>query len=175
MKNLSAARVLSLLLILAASTGSATSNNSIEQTPATARKAIESLYQSWSKARVAMDRGRLESMLGSEFRVVIGDETLDTAQFLDEVTAGGDGAKLDRFDVRVLSVQRDGDAWVAVIEEKVEFVLKSRDESPPKKTYSLWVTRDGFRQEGGKWLFTYSEAIGWETWRGGEEPPFEDW
>ena len=175
MKYPSAARALSLLLILTASTGSATSNNSNEQTPATARKAIESMYQSWSKARVAMDRGRLESMLGPEFRVVIGDETLDTAQFLDEVTAGKDGAKLDRFDVRVLSVQRDGDAWVAVIEEKVEFVLKTQDGSRPKRTYSLWVTRDGFRQEGGKWLFTHSEAMGWETWRDGRKPPFEDW
>jgi hypothetical protein len=124
---------------------------------------------------VAMDRDRLESMLAPEFKVMTGDETLDTVQFLDEVTVGGDGVRLDRFDVRVLSVQQDGDAWVAVIEEKLAYELKVGDGSRPKKAYSLWVTRDGFRQAGGKWLITRSEAIGWETWRGVRKPPFKDW
>ena len=79
------------------------------------------------------------------------------------------GFKLLRFDATVLTVQRTQDGWVAIIHEKIE------RETPHGKEYSLWITKDGWRKEGDKWVITFSEAAGWENWRDGEKPPFQDW
>ncbi len=91
-----------------------------------------------------------------------------------DVTSPGTGAKLTRFDTEILTVQPAGDGWTVVITEKLEFELQSA-EGEPRKACSFWVTRDGCRQEGDRWLVTKSEAIGVVSWTPGTKPPFTDW
>ena len=61
-----------------------------------------------------------------------------------------------------------------VIAEKIEVtILGSGGET--RKACSFWVTRDGWRKEGEKWLVTFSEAIGHENWGPGATPPIKGW
>ena len=41
--------------------------------------------------------------------------------------------------------------------------------------YALWITKDGWKKIGDKWIITFSEAIGRENWWEGIKPPFKDW
>lgn len=138
-----------------------------------ARKAIVEGNRLWGKARVAYDRAAMEKMVTPDFYVKIGEQTISGKEFLDQVSDQS-GPKLTRFDVEVLTVQRRGDLWVAVIAEKLEIESTAPD-GKKVKGYSLWITKDGWKQTGARWQVAFSEAVGWENWRGGKKPPFGDW
>ncbi len=71
----------------------------------------------------------------------------------------------------MLTVEPSADGWVAVIEEKLEY-----ERADGKgKAYSLWITRDGWKKVDNRWVVTFSEAVGSESWRDGAKPPFRDW
>ena len=138
---------------------------------AEARKIIVDLNREWGKARVAFDKPTFERMLAPDFYVQLPDQKLTRREFIDEISAPPRGGKLTRFDVTVFTVEPSGDAWVAVIEEKLEF---ARAEGKGT-VYSLWVTRDRWKKFGDRWMALSSEAIGNESWRDGVKPPFRDW
>ena len=138
------------------------------------RKILVELNREWGKARVGFDRPTFERMLAPDFYVQLADRKLTRNEFIDEISSPSPRARLTRFDVEVLTVEPIGDSgeeWVAVIEEKLEFVPS--DGRP--KGYSLWVTRDRWKKFGDRWMALSSEAIGSELWRNGEKPPFSSW
>jgi hypothetical protein len=136
-----------------------------------ARKIIVDLNREWGKARVAFDKPTFEKMLAPDFYVQLPDQKLTRREFIDEISALSRGGKLTRFDVTVFTVEPSGDAWVAVIEEKLEFARADGKGN----VYSLWVTRDRWKKFGDRWMALSSEAVGNETWRDGAKPPFRDW
>ncbi len=62
----------------------------------------------------------------------------------------------------------------AIIASKVEYTITGPD-GESKETCSLWVTRNGWRNDGEKWRMTYSEAVGHESWKPGIKPPIPGW
>jgi len=138
---------------------------------AEARKIIIDLNREWGKARVAFDKPTFEKMLAPDFYVQLPDQKLTRQEFIDEISARSRGGKLTRFDVEVFTVEPSGDAWVAVIEEKLEFARADGKGT----VYSLWVTRDRWKKFAERWMALSSEAIGNESWRDGAKPPFRDW
>lgn len=143
-------------------------------TPETAREKIVESNRLWGKARVNYDRAHMEASLSADFYVLIGDRKMTRQEFIDQCSTPQPNAKLVRFDVDVLTVQRKREGgWVAVISEKLEFERTGPD-GKTSKVYSLWITRDSYRDEGGKWLCTSSEASGFENWQG-KKPPFPNW
>lgn len=139
---------------------------------AAARRIIAAGNVTWGRIRVAYDRAAADTMLAPDFWVQIRDRRMTRAEFLDAVTQRG-RVRLVRFDASVLTVRRTGDGWVALILEKLEHEGTGPD-GRPVRAASLWVTRDGWRQEGARWVVTFSEAIEWEQWIG-ERPPLADW
>lgn len=142
---------------------------------AAAREAIAEGNRAWGRARVAYDRATFERMLAPDFWVQFPDRRVNRQEFIEQISTRMPGARLTRFDASVLTVEPAPDGgWTAVIQEKLEFERPGPD-GRPVKGYALWITRDGWRETGGQWQITSSEAIGVETWRGGATPPFADW
>jgi glyoxylase-like metal-dependent hydrolase (beta-lactamase superfamily II) len=142
--------------------------NQLSISPAEARKIIAEGNRAWGRARVAYDRPTFERMLAPDFFVLMRDRKLTRREFIEGISNSGLGAKLTRFDASVLTVQSSADGWTAVICEKLEY------DTPQGKAYSLWITRDGWKQIKNQWVITSSEAIGSENWIGAK-PPFPDW
>ena len=139
-------------------------------TAAEAREIIADGNRQWGKARVEFDKEMYEKMLAPDFYAQLPDRRLTRQEFIDVIMYERPGSKLTRFDATVLTVQQTAaDEWVALIHEKLEVEL------PDDMLYSLWITRDGWKKVGDRWVITFSEAIGYENWYGGEKPPFEDW
>ena len=138
---------------------------------AEARKIIVDLNREWGVARVAFDKPTFEKMLAPDFYVQLPDQKLTRREFIDEISAPPRGGKLTRFEVEVLTVEPSGDAWVAVIQEKLEFARADGKGT----VYSLWITRDRWKKFPDRWMALSSEAIGNESWRNGAKPPFRDW
>ncbi len=132
------------------------------------------MYEAWSRARLGYDREAMGKILAPEFVVLLYGQEIPREKFMDDVSRTGGPAKLTRFDVDILTVRQEDQDWVVVISEKLELELTGADGSK-QTVYSLWVTRDGCRQEDGKWLVTSSEAIGHEDWAPGSGPAPEDW
>lgn len=128
----------------------------------------------WDEARRSFDVAAFERMLAPDFHVQMGNERLTRAQFIAEISTRRPGVELTRFDTRLLTLAPEDGHWVAVVEEKLEATLRGPD-GTPRTSYSLWITRDRFRKQETGWVTLSSEAIGWETWSGGEQPPFDDW
>src|SRR5947209_2161723 len=94
-----------------------------------ARTMIQQGNAAWAKARVALDRATFEKMLAPapEFYVQLSDgRRLTREQFLERITAYPPGVNLLRFDATVLTVEPQGDHWVAVILEKLEVERKTK-------------------------------------------------
>lgn len=138
-------------------------------TTAEARKIIANGNIKWGKARTEFDKRTFEKMLAPEFYAQLPNRKLTRKQFIDAISLSRPGVKLIRFDASVLTVQKTADGWVAIIHEKLEH------QTPDGMVYSLWITRDGWRKTENQWVITFSEAIGFERWRNGEKPPFQDW
>lgn len=139
-------------------------------TPEEARKTIVELNRQWGKARVELDRPQMEKMLAPDFYVQLYDQKMSRKEFLDTITKP---AGMTRFDVEVLTVQWRGDHWSAVITEKLEAEGTGKD-GKKHHGYSLWITRDGWKQVGDHWVALYSEAVGNEGWRD-TTPPVPHW
>jgi hypothetical protein len=145
-----------------------------ELTPAAARAAIDAMYKQWGRARVGLDKETLNSILAPDFHVSLYGQEISREKFLSDISQKRSGSRLTRFDTDILTVRKTDKDWTVVISEKIEFTIPgSGDEE--RKVYSLWVTRDGWRNEGGKWFVTFSEAIGHENWEPGTKPPIRDW
>jgi hypothetical protein len=157
------------LLIIAAVIPLCGRQDSSPVTAAEARKIIADGNRQWGKARIEYDKETYEKMLAPDFYVLLQGQKLTRQQFIEAISVQRPGVELTRFDATVLTVQRDGDAWIAVIHEKLEI------DTPGGKVYSLWITRDGWKKVNDQWVITFSEAIGSENWQGGEKPPFPDW
>jgi hypothetical protein len=127
-----------------------------------ARKAIESGNVEWGKARVAIDKNAYEKMLAPTLYVQVGDRRLTRQQFIDRISSYPPGVKLTRFDARVLTVMPNGNDWVAIIFETLEFERKD-SRGKTEKEHWVWVTRDGWRKvSGDQWVILYSEEISHE-------------
>jgi hypothetical protein len=146
-----------------------------EATPpaATVRAEINAMYDEWGRARVEHDKAALEAMLAPEAYVLLDGQKISREDFLRGASQVNPGVRLTRFDADVLTVQQADEGWTVVITEKVEYAISAPD-GEIQAAYGFWVTRDGCRKQEGKWLVTYSEAIGYENWRGAR-PPFGDW
>ena len=140
---------------------------------ASVRTALEAQYRAWGEARVAYDREAMEAMVVPDFYIQLADRRLSGKAFLDQASRANPRNPLTRFDVEILSVEPSDDGWRLVISEKLEWTPAGAERQAPG-LYSLWVTRDGWRREGDKWLATFSEEVGHQNWRDGA-PPFEDW
>lgn len=140
-------------------------------TPAEARRIIADGNREWGRARVALDHAAFERTLAPDFYVQLRDRRISRAEFLGMISSNPPGGKLVRFDASVLTVEPSAGGWVAVIQEKLEY--ESTDGKG--KVYSLWITRDGWKKVDNRWVVTFSEAIGNESWRDGAKPPFRDW
>jgi hypothetical protein len=99
---------------------------------------------------------------------------LSREKFLHDISQDRPGYRLTRFDTEILTVRKTEKDWTVVISEKLEVTVAGSD-GQKQKVCSLWVTRDGWRNEGDKWLVTSSEAIGHENWAPGITPPIKGW
>lgn len=138
-----------------------------------ARKSITEGNVEWGKARVTLNKAVFESMLAPDFYVQLPDKRVTRKEFIEMISDVSPNLKLARFDASVLTVEPSGDLWIATIKEKLDIDVLA---GPHKgeKAYSLWITRDKWREESGKWMITSSEEIGHEDWLGAT-PPFQDW
>jgi hypothetical protein len=140
---------------------------------AKARKEITEQYALWGKARMTFDKGAYDRMLADDFYCQLPKQKLDKKGFIDVISANDPRFKLTRFDSQILSLTKEEKEWVAVITEKIEYESHSPS-GKPAKLYNVWVTRDGWREDGDKWLIAYSEAIGSEYWIN-QKPPIPNW
>jgi len=151
-----------------------TSSAAPQSAAASAREKLAELYAIWGRARVEVDRPTLEELLASDFQLILGGKQSSRAEFLDMVTKPG-GLKLLRFDVDILTMQRTGNTWTAVIAEKLEWE-RTGPAGETSRISDLWVTRDVCSDDGsGTWQFHSSEAIGNENWPPGVKPPVRTW
>jgi hypothetical protein len=141
-------------------------------TLAEARKAIQAGNVEWGKARVAIDKSTFEKMLAPDLYIQLSDRKLTRQEFIDVISSLPPGAALTRFDASVLTVEPKGDDWVAIILEKIEAERKNAS-GKTEKSYAAWVTRDGWRKVGDKWIILYSEEVGKEKWA--DTPPVTNW
>lgn len=93
---------------------------------------------------------------------------------MKSVLAPPPGVTVTRFEARVLTMQPDSTAWVAVIQEKLEFTRRGDDGTVDRRS-ALWVIKDRWERAGDQWQLVLGEVVGNETWRGGARPPFADW
>lgn len=137
-----------------------------------ARQAIVDGNKAWSAARMAADRATFERMLLPDAWVQMGDHRLSRQEFIEQISAPQPGSKLRRFDAGVLTVMPEDDHWVAIIEEKLEFERPGKNGGMEKR-WSLWVTKDAWKQNGGEWKIASSTALGMQVWP--ELPPIPNW
>jgi hypothetical protein len=141
---------------------------------AEARKVIEDGYIEWVKARVAIDKNTFEKMLAPDLYVQFKDRRLTRQQFIDRILSYPPSVTLTGYDASVLTVEPNGDDWVAIILEKLEVERKGAD-GKGEKEYAAWVTRDGWRKlSSDKWVILFSEEVGQERWKGAP-PPLANW
>ena len=162
---------LRLALLILSGAAALSAQETPRLTAAEARRIIADGNVAWGKARVALDQGTFEKMLAPDFYVLLPDQRMTRQQFLDRISSNPPGARLTRFDASVLTVAPSAEGWVALIQEKIEYERADGQ----GKTYALWITRDGWKKIGDRWVVTSSEALGNEFWRDGATPPFKDW
>jgi hypothetical protein len=141
---------------------------------AEARGVIQDGNIEWGKARVAIDKNTFERMLAPDLYVQYSDRRLTRQQFIDRISSYPPGVSLTRFDASVLTVEPNGDDWVAIILERIEYE-KDGPGGKTEKEYAAWVTRDGWRKvSSDKWVILFSEKVGQEHWKG-TPPPLKNW
>src|SRR5579864_3191298 len=141
---------------------------------AEARKVIQDGNIEWGKARIAIDKNTFQKMLAPDLYIQLSDRRLTRQQFIDRISLHPPGVTLTRFDASVLTVEPNGDDWVALIFEKLEIERKSTD-GKTEKEYVVSITRDGWRKvSSDKWLILFSEQVSQEHWKG-TSPPLANW
>jgi|HubBroStandDraft_2_1064218.scaffolds.fasta_scaffold01087_12 hypothetical protein len=168
-------RCISTFALLAVTTpASLVGQSSQTVSRAEARKAIQDGNIAWGKARVAIDKSAFEKMLAPDLYVQLADRRLTRQQFIDRISSYPPGITLTRLNASVLTVEPNGDNWVAIIQEKIEFDHTGSD-GKTEKEYAAWITRDGWRKvSSDKWLILFSEEVGQEHWKG-TPPPLANW
>jgi len=159
---------LNLMAVTAMAQGSA-SQVSVQE----ARKVIQDGNTEWGKARVAHDKATFEKMLAPDFSVNAGGQKHTREEFIQNISTVRPNVKLTRFDATVLTVVPKGDAWEAIIQEKLEFE-KTNPDGKIEHGASLWITRDGWKKTGDEWKILYSEEVAHELWIN-EKPPITGW
>jgi hypothetical protein len=144
-----------------------------EATPAEIRGQITKQYAIWGKARLDYDKAIYEKMLAPDFFCLIDSQKQPRQEFIDEISKKDPRIDFKRMDSQILTLNKVGDAWVAVITEKLEASIKNL-QGKPVKFYSYWVTKDTWIGKGVDWTVKSSEAIGNEGWRD-VEPPIPGW
>jgi ketosteroid isomerase-like protein len=130
---------------------------------AEARKAIQAGYVEWDKARVAMDKNRIERMLAPDLYVQTPDRKLTRQEFIDAIFSRPYTST--RFDATLLTVEPRGNDWAALIFEKVEVETKDKD-GKTSKGYRVLVARDGWRKlNDNQWTLLWSEQLGQQRWK----------
>ena len=137
------------------------------------RKAIQAGNTAWGKARVAHDRATFEAMLAPDFYVQGTDRKLSRQEFIDLISTRPPNSTLTRFDPIVLTVEPKGDAWEAVILERMEFDRQAPD-GRSEHLFALWITKDGWKQIDGKWQALSSSVVSVELWKD-SPPPLSLW
>jgi len=138
-----------------------------------ARKTIQEGNTEWGKARVAHDRATFEKMLAPDFYVQLPDKKVSRQEFMDLISTRRPNASLTRFDPIVLTVEPAGDAWEAVILERLEYERKSED-GKSQKGFALWITKDKWKKTGDNWQIYSSVAVSNEMWTD-NPPPLSLW
>ena len=100
---------------------------------AEARGVIQDGNIEWGKARVAIDKNTFERMLAPDLYVQYSDRRLTRQQFIDRISSYPPGVSLTRFDASVLTVEPNGDDWVAIILERIEYE-KDGPAAKPKRS-----------------------------------------
>jgi glyoxylase-like metal-dependent hydrolase (beta-lactamase superfamily II) len=143
----------------------------------TIRSQLTAVNKAWSAVRLGYDSATAERMLTPDFFVMLQGQRVSRQEFISMVSRRPPAGRLARFDNTILSITKDAnkEEYVAVVVEKLENERPRADGSGIDRLYALWVTRDGFRRVGSGWQIMYSEAIGFQSWGGGQKPPFADW
>ena len=152
----------------------AQASDTARMTPAAMREIISRWNAEWGRARVARDTATLERMLPASYTARFGNQTMTREEFMASAKSPPPEVTLTRFDATVLTVQPDSTAWIATVEEKLEFTRRSDDGTLDRRS-ALWVIRDRWEQVDGRWQLVVGEVVGNETWRNGVKPPFQDW
>lgn len=139
-----------------------------------ARLAIEGVYEAWGSVRLSYDRAAMERMLSGGFYVLLDGSRISREEFIEGISRKGRVRRLTRFDTDILTVERSDEGWTVVISEKIEVEAPGEDGRPATFCHH-WITRDGLKEEDGKWSILFSEAIGHEKWPAGETPPISCW
>jgi len=137
------------------------------------RKVIQDGNTAWGEARVAHDRATFEKMLSPDFFVQLPEKKVSRQEFIDLISTVSPKGRLTRFDPIVLTVEAAGDAWEAVILERLEYERKSED-GKSQKGLALWVTKDKWKKTGDKWQIYSSVAVSNEIWND-NPPPLSLW
>jgi hypothetical protein len=143
---------------------------------AAVRPALTAINKAWSQVRLTYDSAAAEKLLTPDFYVQINGGRSSRQEFIRSVSQRRPNAKLVRFDNPILSITKDAnkEEYVAAVMEKLETEV-ARTDGGTDKIYSLWITRDGYRRVGSTWQIMFSEAVSFQTWGGGQKPPFTDW
>jgi ketosteroid isomerase-like protein len=161
--------VSTLLAVIVTATAGAQSAPAVSS--AEARQAIQAGYAEWAKARVAMDKNTIESMLAPDLYVQTPDRKLTRQEFIGSLFSRP--YTLIRFDASVLTVEPRGNDWSVLIFEKVEVETKDKD-GKTSKGYRALVARDGWRKlNDNQWTLLWSEQLGQQRWQ--ESPPIANW
>ena len=159
--------VSTLLAVIVTAAAGAQSAPAVSSTEA--RKAIDSGYAEWAKARVALDMNTIERMLAPDFYIQSADRKHTRQEFIDSMPS----LKITRFDASVLTVEPRGDDWSVLIFEKGEVETKDKD-GKTSKAYIVLVARDGWRKlNDNQWTLLSSEPLGQQRWQ--ESPPIANW
>src|SRR4051812_47435078 len=86
-----------------------------------ARRVIQDGNIEWGRARVAHDKAAFEKRLAPDFYVNAGGQRHTREEFITNISTVRPDVKMTRFDATVLTVVPKGDAWEAIIQEKLEF------------------------------------------------------
>lgn len=140
---------------------------------AEARRAIEAGNAAWGRARVAVDQAAFERTLAPDFYAQLPGRRLSRSEFIERITRYAYG-RVTRFDPIVLTVQREGNAWVAVVLERIEYD-RTGSAGSTTRGYMLAVTRDGWLPSGDGWQVLFTELLGVQTWHEGAPPPLALW
>jgi glyoxylase-like metal-dependent hydrolase (beta-lactamase superfamily II) len=140
------------------------------------RPALTAVNKAWSQVRLTYDSAAADKLLTPDFYVQINGSRMPRQDFIRSVSQRRPNIKLVRFDNPILSITKDAnkEEYVAAVMEKLESEI-ARPDGGVDKSYSLWITRDGYRRVGSAWQIMFSEAVSFQSWGGGQKPPFTDW
>ena len=159
--------VCTLLAVSVTAAGGAQSAPAVSSTDA--RKAIETGYGEWAKARVAMDMNTIERMLAPDFYVQSPDRKRTRQEFIDSMPS----LKITRFEESVLTVEPRDNDWSVLVFLKAEVETKDKD-GKTSKGYRVLVARDGWRKlNDNQWVLLSTEPLGQQRWQ--ERPPIANW